>query len=239
MQGIPREPDDFFKSFAYEQIARVGKAFSAPARLVLMNILNQGPHTVDQLAREADLSIANTSRHLQVLRNACLVRTERQGTHIVYSVNGDAVSEVFLQMKDLATRCLTDLQAALAGVSDAPTRAEAVGRDTLLTKVSTGESMVIDVRPPPEYHTAHLPGAYSVPLDQLERQLDGLPKDREIVAYCRGRYCVLADRAVEILRNAGFSARRSDVDVADWKRDGLPVEASMRRPVRANEEVRP
>jgi rhodanese-related sulfurtransferase len=204
-----------------------------------MNILNQGPHTVDQLAREAGLSVANTSRHLQVLRNACLVRTERQGTYIVYSVNGNEVGELFLQMKNLATHCLTDLQAALAGVAESPTRAEAVGRDALLAKVSTGESMVIDVRPEPEYDAAHLPGAYSVPLDQLARQLDGLPKDREIVAYCRGRYCVLADRAVEILRKAGFSARRSDVDVADWKREGLPVEAAERRPADANQEVRP
>ncbi len=239
MQDIFWEPNDFFKNFAYEQIARVGKALSAPARLVLMNILNQGPRTVDNLAREAGLSVANTSRHLQVLRNACMVRAERQGTYITYSVNGGEVSELFLRMKELAGRCLTDLQTALTGISGTPTRAEAVGRDTLLAKVSTGEVMVIDVRPETEYRAAHLLGAYSVPLDQLEQLLVDLPMNREIVAYCRGRYCVLADRAVEILRKAGFSARRTDVDVANWKREGLPIAEPQDVPASKLKEVRP
>jgi rhodanese-related sulfurtransferase len=237
MQRIPREPDEFFKVFAYEQIARVGKAISAPARLVIMNVLNQGPRTVEALAEEAGLSVANTSRHLQILRGACLVRSERHGNHIEYAIADAQVSTFFLQMKDLASTCLTDLRLALREIADAPTRAEAVERDALIAKVSSGESVVIDVRPAPEYRTAHVPGARSVPVTELERHLADLPKDREIVAYCRGRYCVLADRAVEILRKAGFKARRSDVDVADWKAGGMPVEAGRHRDATATSGV--
>lgn len=225
MPRIPREPDDFFKHFAYEQIARIGKAMSAPARLVIMNILNQGPRTVEALAQEAGLSVANTSSHLQVLRGASLVRSERRGNHVEYSVAGEDVSAFFLRMKDLAAACLAELQVTLREIADTPTRAELVDRDTLIAKVAVGEAVVIDVRPEAEYQAAHLPGAHSVPVGQLERRLADLPKDREIVAYCRGRYCVLADRAVEILRKAGFSARRTDVDVAAWREGGMPVEA--------------
>jgi rhodanese-related sulfurtransferase/DNA-binding transcriptional ArsR family regulator len=217
-------PDDAFKAFAYEQFARIGKALASPARLVLLNVLVQGPHTVEELADQAGLPVANASHHLQVLKASGLVLAERRGQHVLYAVAGEGVGPFFQALKSLAREQLVELQRALEDISASPTRSQAVDRDELMQRAKSGESVVIDVRPASEFASGHLPGAVSVPLDQLEKRLADLPRDREVVAYCRGRYCLLADRAVERLEAAGYRARRSDVEVVGWRLADLPLE---------------
>ena len=229
MPGSVSAPDEDFKAFAYGQFARIGKALSSPARLVLLNVLVQGPHTVEEAARESGTSVANASHHLQILKASGLVEGRRQGQSVVYSVAGEEVQSFFHAMKGLAVERLTDLQQALQDIADSPTRAQAVGREELLEMARNGDAVVIDVRPESEFRTAHLPGAVSVPLADLERHLDALPRDREVVAYCRGRYCLLADKAVEKLRAAGFRARRSDVDIVGWRQANQPLEGVSAR----------
>jgi rhodanese-related sulfurtransferase len=220
-------PDDEFKAFAYGQFARIGKALSSPVRLVLLNVLVQGPHTVDELAEQAGNPVANASHHLQILKAAGLVQSERRGQHVVYSVAGDGVGPFFQALKTLAREQLVELQRALEDISSSPTRAQAVGREELLARAASGDTVIIDVRPASEYDAGHLPGAVSVPLAELEQRLAELPRDREVVAYCRGRYCLLADRAVELLKAAGIPARRSDVEVVGWRLADLPLEGGQ------------
>jgi len=227
MPRKPAKPDESFKSFSYAQFARIGKALSAPGRLVLLNILSQGPHSVDELAVESGGSVANTSHHLQVLKAAGLVESERAGQFVVYRIADDEVVVFFRSLKKVALNHLSELQRAVEDISVSPTRAQAVGRDELVQRARGGDIVVLDVRPSTEFNAGHLPGAISVPLDELETRLSELPRDREIVAYCRGRYCLLADRAVELLSAAGIRARRSDVDVVEWREASLPVQQGI------------
>jgi len=213
-----------FKAFAYDQVARIGKAVSSAQRLVLLNILVNGPHTVEELAAGSEQSIANTSRHLQILKRANLVTSSARGNHRVYAVESDAVSTFFLDLRELAAGHLTALRSALQTVSTCPTRAERVEADEMATLLEGSEVVIVDVRPPEEYEQAHLPGAVSVPIEVLHEHVDDLPRDRPIVAYCRGPLCLLADAAVTLLVRAGFQARRTDLDIPSWERAGRPVE---------------
>ncbi len=224
MDPKPVEPNDAFKSFAYEQISRVSKAMSSPQRLILINILSNGEHTVDELAVNSGMSVANTSRHLQVLKQARLVTSERRGNNMFYMVSNPKVPAFFCELKDLAYACLTELQQLLVEVVECPSRMNAVGREELLQLVGDAEATVVDVRPRREYETGHMPGAVSIPLDELKSRLDELPVDSDIVAYCRGKYCLLADQAIAIIEESGRKARRTDEDAVRWVLDGLPVE---------------
>lgn len=226
MAPIPQIPDDAFKAFAYEHVAQIGKAVSSPQRLVLLNVLNQAPRTVEVLADLADLSIANTSRHLQVLKAAGLVSSTRHGQHVVYATTGTCVQGFLAALKEMAFTCSVELRHAVEVISESPSRAQSVGRAELLKMVSNADAVVVDVRPREEYAEGHLPGAVSVPLNELAARLAELPAGREIVAYCRGRYCLLADRAVEFLQARGVKARRTDTDVVEWGAAGLPLERS-------------
>lgn len=210
--------DKFFKAFVYDQVVRVTKALSTPHRLVLMNILAQGSRSVEELAQHSELSIANTSRHLQVLRGANLVKVSQQGTRHVYSVASSTCVDFFDCLIDVAEMQLAELQRALQDIATSPTREGSVGRDELRRLLSEDKAVVLDVRPSEEFDTGHLPGAVSIPLDELEKRLAELPSDREIVAYCRGRLCILADSAVELLRRAGLNARRTDETPNRWRR---------------------
>lgn len=223
MAPLPELPDDTFKAFAYEQVAQIGKAVASPQRLVLLNVLSQAPRTVEVLAELAGLSIANTSRHLQVLKAAGLVVSERHGQHVTYATTDGCVVRFFGVLKEMALTCSVELQHAVDTISRSPSRAQAVSRDDLVKLATDAEVVVVDVRPPEEYAAGHLPGAVSVPLDQLEERLAEL-QGRSVVAYCRGRYCILADRAVEMLQARGIPARRTDADVVDWAAAGLPLE---------------
>ena len=226
MASFPTRPDDIFKAYAYEQVAAIGKALCAPARLILLNILCQGERSVEILANQAGLSVANASQHLQALRHANLVESERRGNHVIYKVASREVVLLFNALKDLALDRMTTLRQAFDEISRSPSRLHPVSRQELIEKVKGGLAVVIDVRPEEEYRAGHIPSAISVPLERLEEHLGRLPKDKEIVALCRGEYCVLADKAVDILRASGLTARRATEGAVEWELAGLPLETT-------------
>lgn len=212
-----------FKTAIYEQFARIGKAISNPSRLELLDLLCQGPRTVEALAREAGLGLANTSQHLKALREARLVEAEKSGLFVTYRLADEQVCQFFRSLRSLAEERLAEVAEITSRFLDARQGLRPVDRQQLLAKVRDGAVTVLDVRPPEEYRAGHLPGALSVPLKELERRLADLPHGREIVAYCRGPYCVLAVEAVEYLRERGFAAFRLEESVQDWQAMGYPV----------------
>jgi rhodanese-related sulfurtransferase len=212
-----------FKTAIYEQFARIGKAISNPARLELLDLLCQGPRTVEILAKEAGLGLANTSQHLKALREARLVEAEKAGLYVTYRLADEQVCEFFRGLRSLAEARLSEIREIARNFSESRQGLEAVDREQLLAKVRDGAVTVLDVRPPEEFHAGHLPGALSIPLKELERRLSELPHDRDVVAYCRGPYCVLAIEAVDMLRARGFTAYRLEDGVRDWQARGFPV----------------
>lgn len=219
-------PNRRFKDSIYEQFARIGKALSAPKRLELLDLLCQGPRTVEVLADLAALSVANASQHLQVLRAARLVEAEKQGTFVEYRLADDQVCRFFLSLRQLAESRLAEVEQVTRAFLTERGAMEAVEGSELLRRVRGGEVTVLDVRPPEEYRAGHIPGALSVPLAELKKRLAELPKDREVVAYCRGPYCVMSVEAVELLRKKGFTAHRMEEGVVDWRSRGWRVERS-------------
>ncbi len=212
-----------FKTAIYEQFARLGKAISNPSRLELLDLLGQGPRTVEALAQEAGLGLANTSQHLKALREARLVEAEKNGQYVTYRLADEQVGRFFRSIQTLAEARLAEVGEITRRFLEARQGLQPVGREQLLAKVRDGAVTVLDVRPSEEFRTGHLPGALSVPLKELERRLSELPRDREIIAYCRGRYCVLALEAVELLQAQGFTAFRLEDGVQDWQARGYPV----------------
>jgi len=212
-----------FKTAIYEQFARIGKAIANPSRLELLDLLCQGPRTVEALAKEAGLGLANTSQHLKALRQARLVEAEKAGLYVTYRLADEQVCQFFRSLRNLAETRLAEIRELTREFLAERKGLEPVDREALLTKVREGAVTVLDVRPAEEYRAGHIPGALSVPLKELERRLSDLPPKRDIVAYCRGPYCVLAVEAVEMLRARGFSAFRLEQSVQDWRAEGLPV----------------
>ncbi|MFA6920595.1 MAG: metalloregulator ArsR/SmtB family transcription factor [Gallionella sp.] len=204
------------KDLLYEQVARIGKVFSSPKRLELIELLCQGEKTVETLARAASISVKLTSSHLRELRMAQLVETERQGKNILYRLANKSVADLWVQIHTLAEERLVELQLALQMIATQPGDMIPSDRDSLLKAARKGEVVVLDVRPAEEYLTAHLPFARSIPLEELRQRLAELPKDRSIVAYCRGPYCLMAVDAVELLRQEGYSAVHLRDGVAEW-----------------------
>jgi len=204
------------KDLLYEQVARIGKVFSSPKRLELIELLCQGEKTVETLAREASISLKLTSSHLRELRMAQLVETERQGKNILYRLANKSVADLWVQVHTLAEERLVDLQLALQKIATQPEDLVANDRESLLKAARKGEIVVLDVRPSEEYLNAHLPFARSIPLEELRQRLAELPKDRSIVAYCRGPYCLLAVDAVALLKQEGYSAIHLREGVAEW-----------------------
>jgi rhodanese-related sulfurtransferase len=218
-------PNRSFKDAIYEQFARLGKAVSAPKRLELLDLLCQGPKTVEVLADQAALSVANTSQHLQVLRAARLVEAEKQGLHVEYRLAGEDVCEFFLALRTLAEGRLAEIEVVTREYLARRSAMETVAGGELLRRVKSGEVTVLDVRPSGEYRAGHIPGAVSIPLGELKARFKELPKNREVVAYCRGPYCVFAVEAVELLRKKGFNAHRLREGVLDWRSRGWRVDA--------------
>ena len=214
-----------FKDAIYEQFARIGKAIAAPKRLELLDLLSQGPRTVEALAAEAGASVANTSQHLQVLRAARLVLPEKQGVRVEYRLASDEVSRFFVTMRALAESRLAEVELVTRQFFEQRGLMEAVEVDELLRRVRSGEVTVLDVRPVAEYLAGHVPGAISIPLSELQSRLTQLPKGREIIAYCRGPYCVMALEAVDLLRVNGFKAHRITQGVVEWRARGWPIES--------------
>lgn len=212
-----------FKGQVYEQLARIGKAVASPQRLEILDLLSQGPRTVEDLARQVHLTVANTSRHLQVLRGARLIEAEKEGVFVRYYLASETVADFFRSLRVLAASRLAELEQVTRQFFKGHDVLEAVDRKALLTRVRKGLVTVLDVRPAEEYQAGHIAGAKSIPLSELKDRLSELPREQEIVAYCRGPYCVFAAQAVELLQKQGFSAVRLEDGVADWRAHGLPV----------------
>jgi rhodanese-related sulfurtransferase/DNA-binding transcriptional ArsR family regulator len=218
-----KPPKRLFKDRVYEQLGRIGKAVASPQRLEILDLLGQGPRTVESIAQEVHLTVANTSRHLQILRGARLVETEKEGVFVRYSLANEAVADFFRSLRVLAAGRLAELDQITRQFFKEQEALEAVDRKALLARVRKGLATVFDVRPAEEYQAGHIAGAISIPLAELQDHLAELPRDQEIVAYCRGPYCVFAAQAVELLREHGFRAVRLEDGVADWRAHGLPV----------------
>ena len=215
--------DRAFKDAIYAQIARVGRAVSHPRRLELLDLLCQGPATVEQLARKSSLSVGSTSQHLQALKEARLVRGERRGTFVVYQLQDAGICALFHSLRTVAERSYAEMRVITEAFLADYAGLEAVDVGQLQDRIQGEEVVLVDVRPPDEYRAGHWPGALSVPLDQLAERLADLPRDRQIVAYCRGPYCVLSLHAVDLLRQEGFEAVRLVEGVSDWRARGLPM----------------
>ncbi len=213
------------KNTLYEQLARLGKAFAAPKRIEMLDALSQGPRTVERLASATGQTVANASQHLRILRQAQLVDSEKRGLFVTYRLAAEAVGALLVQLRELGEAQLVELQLAReALLSEAP-NVEQVDRHTLLARLRAGDAVLIDVRPQEEYVAGHLPGALSIPLDELSARLKELEKGREVVAYCRGPYCMLSADAVRMLSRRGFRARRLEDGVLEWRSAGLKVVA--------------
>lgn len=217
-----------FKDSIYEQFARIGKAVSAPKRVELLDLLCQGPRTVEALAGQAALSVANASRHLQVLRGAGLVAGEKRGLYVEYRLADEQVGRFYFALRSLAEARLADIERLSREFLEPRGDLEAVPGEELLRRVRSGEVTVLDVRPVEEYRAGHIPGALSIPVAELKDRLDELPKDREVVAYCRGPYCMMALEAVELLRRRGVRAHRLEPGVLDWRARGWRIETGTR-----------
>ncbi len=213
------------KDLLNEQVARVGQAVSSPKRLELLELLAQGEKTVEALAGELSVDIKLTSAHLKALRNARLVTSRREGKYVVYRLSGTDVASLWVALREVAEEHLLELQLALDQMVNNPRTLASVGRKALLEQARRGEIVVIDVRPEAEYRTAHLPFARSMPLTELKRRLSELPKDKDIVAYCRGPFCLMAEKAVKILEARGYRVRKLADGVSEWQAAGLRLES--------------
>jgi rhodanese-related sulfurtransferase len=216
-----------FKEGLYGLYARIGKGLSNPHRLEILELLAQGERTVESLAGEIGLSTANASQHLQALKQASLVETRREGLFIHYSLADPAVFELSRAIRVVAERRLGDLERLVREEFGERPDAEAVSFGDLMTRLRRDDTVVVDTRPAREYAAGHIAGAISVPVDELKRRLRLLPKHKEYVAYCRGPYCVYADRAVELLRKSGRRARRLRGGLPEWRAAGLPVRTEL------------
>jgi rhodanese-related sulfurtransferase len=211
------------KMAMYEQFARAGKALANPARLELLDLLAQGERSVEELAQAAGMKVSNTSAQLRALTGAGLVASRREGVRIYYRLADQNVSAFVGQVQDFAASRLADAEQAARSYLGDVGALEPVARDELVRRLQDGHVLVLDVRPEGEYAAGHIPGAVSMPHDQLAARLAELPQGADIVAYCRGRYCVFAPDAVRLLRARGFSARPLEGGLPDWRHAGLPV----------------
>ena len=216
--------DRVAKTALFDAFARAAKALASGRRIELLDVLANGERTVEALAGEAGLSMANTSQHLQILRQAGLVTSRRQGTSVHYRLAGPEVFELWRTLRTLAASRLAEVERLTAAYLGARDQLEPVTREELARRLQDGGDLVVlDVRPAAEYAAGHLPGAVSIPVGELRRRLAELPANREIVAYCRGPYCAFAHEAVELLRQEGFSARRLEDGLPEWQAAGLVV----------------
>ena len=213
-----------FKDRLYGQFARIGKALSSPHRLEILELLAQGERTVDSLASELALSLANTSQHLQALRQAALVESRKAGLFVHYRLADPAVYDACRAIRAVAEHQLAEFDRLVRDHFADRSDAEAVPMTELLKRARSQSIVILDTRPASEYASGHIAGAISVPVDDLQRRLRELPRDKEYVAYCRGPYCVYADRAVELLRAKGRRARRLLEGFPEWKAAGFPIE---------------
>jgi rhodanese-related sulfurtransferase len=213
-----------FKDRLFGQFARIGKALSSPRRLEIVNLLAQSERAVEEIAKETTMSVASASQHLQALKAARMVEARREGLYMHYRLADEDVFRMWQAVRALAESRLAEVDRVVESYLQDRDALEAVDATELLGLLSDRSVIVLDVRPEEEYRAGHIPGALSVPVDSLEAALQTLPKDREIVAYCRGPYCVFSDEAVALLRSRGYTARRLRQGLPDWRAAGMPVE---------------
>lgn len=211
------------KDLLYEQVSRVGKALASPKRLEILEMLAQGEKAVETIAAEVAIDVKLASAHLKALKEARLVQVRRDGKRMIYRLSGNDVAQLGVTLRHVAEEHLVELRLALQQMMAEPDRLTQVGRKQLLAQARRGEVVVLDVRPPEEFDAAHLPYARSVPLSELLHRLAELPRDVEIVAYCRGPFCLMSDEAVKLLREHGYRARKTFDGVSEWEAAGLPV----------------
>lgn len=213
-----------FKNKVYRELATIMKALSNAHRLEILELLAQGRFSVAEIARQTDLTTANASQHLQVMKRVQLVSTEREGNYVYYRLAGRNVYRAWRALRDLGIERLAEIEKILRDFRESRKSLETLGSEELVRKMKEGEVTVLDVRPESEYREGHIAGALNVPVEELEEKLDELPKDREVVAYCRGPFCVFADDAVALLREKGYDAKRLDEGYPEWMLEELPVE---------------
>jgi rhodanese-related sulfurtransferase/DNA-binding HxlR family transcriptional regulator len=213
----------------FDQFARMAAALSTRSRLKLIDRLCQGEQTVEELAQAAELTVSNASRQLRVLAEARLIVARRDPPRVYYRLASERVAEFWFALRDLAREQLAEVDQAVAEILAGTDALDPIDRDELLNRLETGEVLLFDVRPVPEYRAGHLPGAISMPLPELRERLPELSLDREVVAYCRGPYCLLAAEAVSLLRTRGLRAVRLADGLPEWRAAGLPVEVGAAR----------
>ena len=211
------------KTALFDEFARAAKALASGRRIELLDVLANGERTVEALAGEVGLTVANTSQHLQILRQAGLVSSRREGTSVHYRLAAPEVFELWRTLRTLAASRLAEVERLTAAYLGSRDDLEPVTREELTRRLQDDDLVVLDVRPATEYAAGHLPGAVSIPVGELRRRLAELPADREIVAYCRGPYCAFAHEAVGLLREEGFAARRLEDGLPEWQAAGLAV----------------
>jgi rhodanese-related sulfurtransferase len=210
----------------FDAFASVAQALGSGRRAEIVDLLAQGERSVDEVANEISQSVANTSQHLHVLARAGLVRSRREGTRVFYRLASERVGDLWAAVRDVAVRHVAEVNQLADEYLGERDGVEHVSATELQERLARGDVVVLDVRPEPEYNAGHIPGAQSVPIDALASLTPKLPRRRQIVAYCRGPYCVYADDAVRLLQARGLKARRLDVGFPEWRRAGLPVETS-------------
>ena len=213
------------KERLYSVFAEVANALANPHRLELIDLLVQAPRTVDELAREAAMSVANTSQHLQRLKQAGLVSDQREGLYVRYRLADPSMARLWLELRAVAQQRLAEVDRALEAYRPRRRELTPISPEELRQRLRTRDVVLIDVRPQAEYESGHLPGAVAMPVDELEGRLDELPRDKTIVAYCRGPYCVFADEALSLLAERGWRVARLEEGVAEWQQAGLALEA--------------
>jgi rhodanese-related sulfurtransferase/DNA-binding HxlR family transcriptional regulator len=212
------------KAAMFDALASVAQALGSGRRAEIVDLLAQGERSVEEIAHEIDQTVANTSQHLQVLARSGLVRSRREGTRIFYRLASDRVGELWTAVRDVAVRHVAEVGILADEYLGARDGIEHLSAEELEQRLARDQVVLLDVRPEPEYRAGHIAGARSAPLAELPSLLPKLPRRREIVAYCRGPYCVYADDAVRLLRERGWKARRLDVGFPEWRRTGLPIE---------------
>jgi rhodanese-related sulfurtransferase/predicted transcriptional regulator len=222
---MPFMADKIAKAELFDEFARVAKALSSGRRAEILDVLANGERSVESLAEELDLSVANVSQHLQILRRASLVASRREGTFIYYRLAAPEVLTFWRSLQEIAGKRLAQVERLARAYLGERDELEPVTKEELARRLRRKDGpFVLDVRPPEEYEAAHIPGAVSIPVAELRRRLREIPKRREIVAYCRGAYCAFAPEAVRYLNQKGYRARVLDEGLADWEAAGLPVE---------------
>jgi rhodanese-related sulfurtransferase/biotin operon repressor len=220
---MDKQEKRIFKDVLYEQFARIGKALSNGHRLELLEVLAQGEHSVETLAQETGMSIANASQHLQVLRSAQLIEVRREGVYQYYRLVDESVFALWLAMRRVGESRIAEIERIVQTYLHDRSLLQPIGAADLIERLMEGNILLLDVRPVEEYANGHLPGALSIPIAELQTRLEELPQEKEIVAYCRGPYCVFADEAVSLLRAHGYHAHRLEQGLPDWRALGLPV----------------